>query len=60
MPKNTFYNYNFIKPKMMSPNCLFCPTNSPKPKDIQFTITKEKEKQQILTTDNVWHFYLKK
>lgn len=29
-------------------NVLFCPTNSPNPKDIQFTITYDKEKHQIL------------
>ena len=27
----------------------FCPTNSPKPKNSAFTVTNDKEKQQILT-----------
>ena len=30
-------------------HCLFCPTNSPEPKDIQFTVKQEKEKQHIFT-----------
>ncbi len=29
---------------------LFCPTNSPKPKDIQFTITQDKDMQEFLET----------
>lgn len=28
---------------------LFCPPNSPKPKDIHFMVKWDKEKQQILT-----------
>ncbi len=44
-----------------SPNDLFCPTNSPKPKYIQFSVVWNKETQQILTLEkltpeNVWHF----
>ena len=30
-----------------------CPTNSPKSKNIKFTITKGKEKQELGT---IWHF----
>lgn len=42
-------------------NCLFYSSNSQKPKDNQFVMTYDKEKQQILTTEelelqNVWHF----
>ena len=33
---------------VMSADCFFCPTNSPELKD-SFTITNEKEKQQIFT-----------
>lgn len=33
----------------MSSDCFFCPTNSPELKDPSFTITNEKEKQQIFT-----------
>ncbi len=33
----------------MSSNCLFCPTNSTKPKEIKITIMSDEEKQQILT-----------
>ncbi len=41
-------HHNFLKPKVMPSNCSFGPTNSSKPKDIQFTIIQDKEKQQIL------------
>lgn len=34
---------------MTSSKILFCLTNSPKYKDIQFTIKYDEEKQQILT-----------
>lgn len=49
-------NHNFLRPKMMSSNWLFCSIVSQK---IQFTITQDEEKQQILTTGelergNVW------
>ena len=40
--------HNFREPKVMSLNCFFCPTNSPKPKDSSFTIIDDKAKQQIL------------
>lgn len=32
-------NHNTLKPKVTSINCLFCLTNSPKPKYTQFAIT---------------------
>lgn len=38
--------YNFIKPKVTSSDVLFCPTNSLKPKYIQFTCIYDKEKLQ--------------
>lgn len=49
----------------LSKNVLFCPTNSPKLKDIKFIIIYDKEKQQRLTTEklelgNVLHFCSKK
>ncbi len=34
----------------MSSKVIFCPTNSSKPKDIQYPITEDKENQQI----NIW------
>lgn len=37
---------------MESSNFLFCPINSLKPKDIQFTITYDKEKAEILIIKN--------
>lgn len=30
-------------------NCFFCQTNKPKDRDAAFTVTKDKEKQQIFT-----------
>ncbi len=39
--------------KIMSSNVLFCPSNSPKPKDVLFIILHDKEKQQILTFENL-------
>lgn len=30
---------------------LFCPPNSTKPKDIHFMVKRDKEKQQILTSE---------
>lgn len=35
-------------PKVAYSHCLFYPTISPTPKDIQFTIIEDKEKLQIL------------
>ena len=35
----------------MSWNVLFCLTNSPKPKDIEFTIMYDKEKHQMIITE---------
>ncbi len=32
-------HHNFLEPTLMSSNWLFCPANSPEPKDNQFTIT---------------------
>ncbi len=39
----------------------FCLSNSPKPKDIWFTVTLDKEKQQILTIEkqDSWVIVLK-
>ncbi len=34
--------------QLMSSNTLFYPTNSPKPKDIQFAIIENKENKQML------------
>lgn len=43
-----------LKPKVRKSDCLFCPTNTPKPADLQFIITKDKDKQQVLTkTENL-------
>lgn len=40
-------HYNFLRANVMSSNLLFCPTNSKKPKDIQFIITWDEEKKQL-------------
>lgn len=53
-----------IAVKMMSSKVLFCPTNSTKPQNIQFTVISNREKQIILTLvklklGNRWHFCLK-
>ncbi len=42
-------HHNFFKHKEMIWDRLICPTNTAKPKDIQFTITQDKESQQIIT-----------
>lgn len=39
----------FLMPRLMSSNVLFCLTNNPLFKDIQFTVIFNIEKQQILT-----------
>lgn len=49
---------------MMSSGTLFCLSNSPKNKEIKFTVLYEKAKQQILTSErlelaNCSHFCLK-
>ncbi len=41
--------YTFPQPKMTSSDVLFCLTDSPESKNIQFTIISDKEKQQIIT-----------
>lgn len=46
MAKNA--SCNLQKVKVTSSTCLFCLTNSPKPRNIQFTIIKDKKEQQIL------------
>ncbi len=38
-------NHSFLKPKVMTSNCLFCLIDSPKPKDIQYNITSAEEKR---------------
>ncbi len=30
-------DHSFLDPKVVPSNVFFCPTNNPKPKDIQFT-----------------------
>ena len=41
-------NQKFWEPMVTSSNALFCPTNSPKPKDIKFTIQHRKSKNAAL------------
>ena len=58
-------NYNFPESEVTSLDVLFCQTNSPNPKDIQFNIIYDKEKHQIITSEklktaNFVHFCLKK
>lgn len=45
-----------LKPKVRKSDCLFCPTNTPKPTDLQFIITKDKDKQQVLTRLRIWNW----
>ncbi len=57
-------HHRTLKLKAMASDCLFCRTNSPKIKDIQFTIIQDKEKLQIITfkkleAADVWPFCLK-
>lgn len=49
------------EPKVPSQNFLFYSTNSPKAKDIQFTIMEDKEEQQICTFEKLepTHFFFK-
>lgn len=49
--KNT--HYNFSQPKVVCSYILFCPINITKPKDIQFTIVYDKEKDQMLTSEKL-------
>lgn len=44
--KNSYHD--FAEPKVIPCDCLICPTNSPKPRYISFTIMHDKEKLQIL------------
>lgn len=39
-------HHDIPEPKVTSSNVSFCPTSSPKPKDIQLTVTADKE--------NIW------
>ena len=55
-------HYNFPEPKLTSWNCLFCPTDCPKPKGSSFTLINDKEQQQNLKFNmqeqaNAWHFF---
>lgn len=52
-------HHNFLNPKVTSSNDLFFPANTPNPKGVHFTLTQDKEKQYILTTEKlkVGHFY---
>lgn len=43
----------FPNSKVMSSNCLFYPTNSPQPKNIQFSIKYDKEKHHIFTFEKL-------
>ncbi len=56
--------HSFPEAEVTSSNSLFYLTNSPKPKDIQFTFIYDEEKHQIITFQNlepadVWYFWLK-
>lgn len=55
--------HNFTNHKLTSANVLFYPINCSKPRDIQFTMIWNREKQQILslenlTTETIWHIIL--
>ncbi len=45
-------HHNFPKPKLTYSDCMSCPTNSPKPKEIQFADIEDQENQEILTSEN--------
>ena len=62
--ENSNNSYNFLKPKVMPLNTLFCLTSSPKSKYIQLTIILDKVKLKILPVyklkqRSVWYFCLK-
>lgn len=44
---------NLPQPELVSSNVLFCPTNTPKPGDIQFISMYDKENHQILTSEKL-------
>lgn len=46
-------HYNFPGQKGDAFKCLVCPTNSPTPKRILFTMILNQEKQQIITFENL-------
>lgn len=55
---------NSPQPELTSKVVLFCQSNGPKPKNIQFTLVYDKWKHQVfsfekLETANIWHFFLK-
>ncbi len=56
---------NGDKSKGTSSGVMFFPTNSPKPKNIQFIVKYDKQRHQKspfekLETVNVWYFFFKK
>lgn len=53
---------DFQEHKGTSSHCLSCQTNSVKLKNIQLTMTNDREQQEILILEqlapmNVWHFF---
>lgn len=49
-------HYNFPEPKLTYSYCLFCFTNSPKPKYIQFSIIKEEKANIYFWAARTWEF----
>lgn len=59
--QRTVKYYNFFELVVISSNTLFCPTNCPKLKYMQFIIIHDREKLQNLTLEklepeNIWCF----
>lgn len=57
-------HHSFREPKVMSSNVLFCWADSPKRKDMYFTVIEDKENHKIFTFEklemvNFCHFCLK-
>lgn len=48
--------YDFSELNMTYSDCFFCKTNIPKHKDIHLSIVYDKDKNQILKIENLWHF----
>ncbi len=50
---------SFSESKLTSSDVSFCPTNSPKPKNIQFTVIETFETLEKLTAENFWQLWIK-
>lgn len=53
MSVTNFHNPNFPESKVTPSDVLLCLNNSSNPQKLKFTLTKDKEKQEILTTERL-------